>query len=63
MGIMPTSKRGMGCTMSTASNGHLIEAYDTGRSQWLWRCIKCKLGNVSAIKLTALTCIPNDLRH
>ena len=39
---------------------HLIEMYDTGRSQWLWRCVKCKLEHPSAITLTRLTCIPND---
>ena len=35
-------------------------AFDAGRSQWLWRCVKCKLEYASALRLTELTCIPND---
>ena len=42
------------------ASSHLIELYDTGRSQWLWRCVKCKLEYASALRLTGLTCIPND---
>ena len=37
---------------------HLIEMYDTGRSQWLWRCVKCKSESASALFLTAFTASP-----
>ena len=50
-------------TRNTGSATHLIELYDTGRSQWLWRCIKCQLQNTSALKLTSLTCIPNGIDY
>ena len=57
-------RMGIGYTyLETEGKGmadHLIEMYDTGRLQWLWRCIKCKLERASAIQLIALTCIPND---
>ena len=45
---------------SGGNANHLIELFDTGRSQWLWRCVKCKLEYASALRLTELTCIPND---
>ena len=45
---------------SDGNANHLIELFDTGRSQWLWRCVKCKREYASALRLTELTCIPND---
>ena len=42
------------------ASSHLIELFDTSRSQWLWRCVKCKLEYASALHLESLTCIPND---
>ena len=45
---------------SDGNANHLIELFDTGRSQWLWRCVKCKSQSASAFFLTAFTCIPND---
>ena len=49
---------------SDGNANHLIELFDAGRSQcrsrWLWRCVKCKREYASALRLTELTCIPND---
>ena len=36
---------------------HLIQMYDTGRSQFVWHCVRCQDENPSAITLTATACL------
>ena len=36
---------------------HLIQMVDTHRSQWKWRCVRCKEEHLSAIQMMELPCL------
>ena len=36
---------------------HLIQMVDTHRSQWKWRCVRCKQEHLSAIQMMELPCL------